>query len=424
MIFYGVCDCNSFFASCERVFRPDLRSKPVIVLSNNDGCVVAMTSEAKALGLKRGQPYYQVKDLCQQNDVTVFSSNYTLYGDLSSRVMQLLTEHFGNIEIYSIDEAFFTISADHINAAHRQSLIHLKEDIMRGTGIPVSIGIAATRTLAKAANHFAKKVRGYEGVCIIESESQRRRALELLSSADIWGIGRRHSHTLSIYGIKTARDFADLPESWVRSKFHEPGVMTWRELNGIPCKSAEENSERQSICTSRSFQHTVSTWDEMAEATANFAASCARKLRSQHSVAQAVTVFLYTNSHRDDQPQYQNMSTVELPTPSDSTNEITCYALKALRNILRQGYQYKKCGVILSDISPAKEGVQQDLFDPVDHNKLSRLSATVDKVSKLYGDDALRLAVQSPSRADWNLLRQFQSPHYTTDIRDVIHVKV
>lgn len=423
-MFYGVCDCNSFFASCERVFRPDLRTRPVVVLSNNDGCVVAMTSEAKALGLKRGQPYYQVRQLCREKGVAVFSSNYTLYGDLSSRVMQLLAEHLGDIEIYSIDEAFFTIPSTDVDTACRQSLMRLKDDIMRGVGIPVSIGVAPTRTLAKVANHFAKRVAGYRGVCVIDNEHRRQRALQLFPAADVWGIGRRYNRVLETYGIKTASAFAALPEAWVRKQFHEPCVQTWRELNGISCITLHDHAEKQSICTSRSFEHTISAWDDMAEATANFAASCARKLRRQHSVAGLVSVFLLTDSHRTDLPQYHNLRSVALPTPTDSTNEIVGYALKALRSILRDGFLYKKSGVILGDITPAGQGIQQDLFDTTDHPKLRRLSEAIDRISRTWGDDAVHLAVQSASKADWNLRRQFQSPHYTTDIRDVIRVNV
>ena len=425
MKLYGLCDCNSFFASCERVFRPDLRTRPVIVLSNNDGCVVAMTAEAKALGLKRGQPYFQVKELCQQNDVAVFSSNYTLYGDLSARVMKVLEEELGNIDIYSIDEAFFeigeTTGTDQLSTA--ELLRTVKRKVERGVGIPVSFGVSYTRTLAKMANHFAKKVPGYHGVCLIDNDEKRRKALQLFPATEVWGIGRRFGKVLDYYGIRTADALANMSESWIRRQFHAPGVATWKELNGIPCKESAETPEKKSICTSRSFEHMLSDWDGMAESVANFAAACARKLRKQKSVARVVSVFILTNAFRPDLMQYNNMKSVELPVATNATDVLVNYALTALRSIMQPGFQYKKSGVILSEISPVSGGIQQDLFDPTDQPKHARLSATVDSINHTFGDDTLHLAIQSHSRNEWNLRRALKSPNYTTNIHELMIVK-
>ena len=236
---YGLCDCDSFFASCERVFRPELYGKPVVVLSNNDGCIVAMTKEAKSLGLTRGIPFFQAKDIIQQNNVTVFSSNYTLYGDISNRVMQILSEKTGDIDIYSIDEAFFCVDGFNKESLHEE-LVKLHSFIYKGIGIPVSIGVGPTRTLSKIASHFAKNIPGYKGVCIIDSEGKRRKALQLFPVNKVWGIGRHTTKQLNYYGIITAWDFSKRSKSWIQREFKKPGLQTWKELNGIPCKEIEE----------------------------------------------------------------------------------------------------------------------------------------------------------------------------------------
>ncbi|MBO4451128.1 MAG: Y-family DNA polymerase [Bacteroidaceae bacterium] len=418
---FALCDCDSFFASCERVFRPELYGKPVVVLSNNDGCIVAMTKEAKALGMKRGTPFYQVSDLIRQHNVSVFSSNYTLYGDISARVMQLLAEETGDIDIYSIDEAFFNIDGYRSDKLH-ESLVTLRRRIYKGIGVSVSIGVGPTRTLAKVASHFAKKIPGYHGVCIIDSDEKRLKALQLLPVGDVWGIGRQFRKKLEYYGVATAYDFQAKSESWISQQFKLPSVHTWKELRGIPCKDLNELPEKQSICTSRSFGEMITEWDKMAESVANFTASCARKLRTQHSVAGNLTVFILTNRFRQDLPQYMNSTSVQFITPTDSTLLLTNYAIIALRKIWRDGYHFKKSGVILTDISP-NNSIQQHLFDTTDHIKQQRLTKAIDAINKKEGTDAVHLAVQSDSFSKWNLKREFKSPCYTTNIKEVLVVK-
>lgn len=421
MNLFGLVDCDSFFASCERVFRPDLYGKPVVVLSNNDGCVVAMTKEAKALGLKRGIPFYKIKSFAKQNDIAVFSSNYTLYGDISSRVMKLLAEELGDIEICSIDEAFFFYSGDDIENL-KTRMLNLRQKIYRGIGVPVSIGVSTTRTLAKVASYFAKKFAGYQGVCFIDDEYKRKKSISLLPVDEVWGIGRKTSRLLKGYGIMKASDFVDKPEYWIKAKFGISGQRTLLELKGVPCKSFEDLPEKQSICTSRSFNEMVDDFDGLASHVVDFAVVCARKLRKQKSVASVVTVFILTNRYREDMPQYENSTTVEFMVPTSITTEVVSYALKALRMIYRAGYSYKKCGVIVSGISN-NIGVQQNIFDKVDRVGQNKLTSVVDSLNNIYGDSTLHLAVQDIDYEHHNFRRDYRSPNYTTDIKDIITVK-
>lgn len=419
---FGLCDCDSFFASCERVFRPELYGKPVVVLSNNDGCIVAMTREAKQIGLKRGMPLFQIKDIIEKYDVAVFSSNFALYGDISSRVMQILAEETGDIDIYSIDEAFFSL--DRFNPENlREGLLQVRNKIFKGIGIPVSIGVAPTRTLAKVASHYAKRYPGYKGVCIIDTEEKRKKALELLPVRDVWGIGRKFGKRLDYFGITTAADFVDRSESWIRNEFHKSGVQTWKELKGIPCKESEELSEKQSICTSRSFEKMVCEWEQLVESTANFASACAGKLRRQHTVCQTITVFVLSNRFREDLEQYYNSRQITMNVPTNSTMEIVNTAIIALRQIFRKGIMYKKCGVVLSDISSDK-AYQQDIFDTKDRLKLSRLTKAIDSINNKNGTDTIHLAIQNVSDKGQNIRHEHRSPCYTTNINDVLIVKV
>lgn len=418
---FALCDCDSFFASCERVFRPDLYGKPVVVLSNNDGCIVAMTKEAKALGLKRGIPFFQVKDICLQSNVAVFSGNYTLYGDISSRVMRLLAEEMGDIEVYSIDECFFSVEG--LDSSHlHEALVCLRNKIYKGIGIPVSIGVAQTRTLAKMASHFAKQYSGYNGVCIIDSEEKRTKALKLFPINDIWGIGRQHAKKLKYHGINSAYQFICKSESWVRAQFHSPGVDTWKELCGIPSKNADDMEGKQSICTSRSFGLMVSDYNQLAESISNFTSLCAIKLRKQHSFASAITVFLFTNRHREDMQQYMVSKTINLPIPTAYTSELIKYSLMILKEIFKSGFQYKKSGVILTNISSDKV-LQQHLFDENDRTKQIQISKVIDNINRNYGNDTLKLAVQFGSEGQWNAIRNYKSPNYTTNINEIITVK-
>lgn len=337
---FGLVDCNNFYASCERVFNPSLNGKPIVVLSNNDGCVIARSNEAKVLGIKMGVPAYQIKGLVKQHDVAVFSSNYVLYGDMSGRVMSMLAELAPEIEVYSIDEAF-------LNLEGIQNLQILGSEIVRqvtrGTGIPVSVGIAPTKTLAKVANKFAKKYPAYNRLCIIDTEGKRTKALQLTGIGDVWGIGRKQAAKLEKQGVRTAYDFTQLPGSWVRKNMTVTGERTWKELRGISCIDMEiAPPAKKQICTSRSFGKMVEDIDTMSEAIATHASTCAKKLRQQKSYAMSLMVFIHTNNFREDLPQYWKNTIVQLPIPTSDTLEIVEYALSGLKTIFMEGYQYKK----------------------------------------------------------------------------------
>ncbi len=413
---FGLVDCNNFYASCERVFNPSLNGKSIVVLSNNDGCVIARSNEAKALGIKMGVPAYKIKGLVKQHDVAVFSSNYVLYGDMSGRVMSMLAELAPEIEVYSIDEAF-------LNLEGIQNLQILGSEIVRqvtrGTGIPVSVGIAPTKTLAKVANKFAKKYPAYNRLCIIDTEDKRTKALQLTGIGDVWGIGRKQAAKLEKQGVRTAYDFTQLPGSWVRKNMTVTGERTWKELRGISCIDMEiAPPAKKQICTSRSFGKMVEDIDTMSEAIATHASTCAKKLRQQKSYAMSLMVFIHTNNFREDLPQYWKNTIVQLPIPTSDTLEIVEYALSGLKTIFMEGYQYKKAGVIITEITT---NAQLGLFDSIDRDKRERLMQVVDKINGKF-QYHVKLAVQGSGR-DWKLKQEQLSQRYTTDINEVIIIK-
>lgn len=408
-------DCNNFYASCERVFNPALNGKPIVVLSNNDGCVIARSNEAKALGIKMGVPTYQIKDLVSSHEVTVFSSNYTLYGDMSGRVMSILAGLAPELEVYSIDEAF-------INLNGIKDIQLLGTDIVnkvtRGTGIPVSLGIAPTKTLAKVANKFAKKYQAYNRLCIIDTEEKRIKALKLTDIADVWGIGGKQAAKLEKQKVKTAYDFTQLPASWVRKNMTVVGERTWKELHGISCIDMESAPPaKKQICTSRSFGKMLTNIDTMAEAIATHASTCAKKLRQQKSYATSLIVFIHTNNFREDLPQYWKNTVIHLPVPTNDTLEIVHYALAGLKIIFMQGYQYKKAGVIITEIT---EGAQMGLFDKIDRTKREQLMQTIDRINGKHSQ-LVKLAVQGSGR-DWKLKQEQLSQRYTTDINEILTI--
>lgn len=413
---FGLVDCNNFYASCERVFNPSLNGKPIVVLSNNDGCVIARSNEAKALGIKMGVPAYQIKDLVKQHDVAVFSSNYTLYGDMSGRVMSMLAEMAPEIEVYSIDEAFLNLEGIQDLQTLGSKIVR---QVTRGTGIPVSAGIAPTKTLAKVANKFAKKYPAYNRLCIIDTEEKREKALKLFEIGDVWGIGRRQAAKLEKQGVKTAYDFTQLPGSWVRKNMTVVGERTWKELRGISCIDMESAPlAKKQICTSRSFGKMIEDIDTMAEAIATHASTCAKKLRQQKSYAMSLMVFIHTNNFREDLPQYWKNTIVQLPIPTSDTLEIVEYALSGLKTIFMEGYQYKKAGVIITEITT---NAQLGLFDSIDRDKRERLMQVVDEINGKH-QHHVKLAIQGSGR-DWKLKQEQLSKRYTTDINEVIIIK-
>ena len=418
---YALVDCNNFFVSCERVFQPQLEGRAVVVLSNNDGCVVARSNESKAMGIKMGTPFFKVKHFVESGALEVRSSNYALYGDLSARVMSILAETVPHIEIYSIDEAFL-----HLDGISREAVPGLCRDLVarirRWVGIPVSIGVAPTKTLAKIASHFAKNYPGYKGVCMMDSDAKRLKALELTPIEDVWGVGRRLAPRMHASGIRTALDYVTRPESWVRSNFNIPGVRTWEELQGRSCVEEDREERRKSICTSRSFADMISDEDELCLRVSDFAASCAHKLREEGSAACEVTTFLYTNRFREDMRQYFPSATVRLAVAANSTHEIVGAALRAFRTIYRSEYMYKKAGVIVNAIVPA-DAVQSSLFDNDEElrDRQERLSKVMDAVNA-GGNSLLRLASQRSGHYADGIRSEYRSRLYSTSLDDIIEI--
>ena len=447
----GLADCNNFYCSCERVFRPDLIGKPVVVLSNNDGCVIARSEEAKALGYKMGDPFYQVKEKLEAEGVAIFSSNYTLYGSLSNRVMSMLSHYSPHIDQYSIDESFFDVDQsmaerffqdnlkENDTFLNNESLLHqygakISADVLRAVGIPISIGIAETKTLAKIGSKFAKKYKGYHGCCLIDTDERRHKALSLFPIEDVWGIGRQISRKLDYMGIRTAAQFADKKESWVRSHFNITTVRTWKELNGESCISIEELPQKKSICTSRSFAgEGISDKDVVEEAVANFAVRCAEKLRRQGSVCQGITVFAWTSRFNENVPEYTIHDSLTLPIATNAQEEIVGAALSILRAKYPKpmadsrpdrpdmSFYFKKAGVILWQISPDHPR-QQDLFDPIDRSKQKKLMEAIDAINRKNGYGTIRQAIQGTD-CRFDLKREYMSKQFTTNIHDILKVK-
>ena len=447
----GLADCNNFYCSCERVFRPDLIGKPVVVLSNNDGCVIARSEEAKALGYKMGDPFYQVKEKLDAEGVAIFSSNYTLYGSLSNRVMSMLSHYSPHIDQYSIDESFFDVDQsmaerffqdnlkENDTFLNNESLLHqygarISADVLRAVGIPISIGIAETKTLAKIGSKFAKKYKGYQGCCLIDTDERRHKALSLFPIKDVWGIGRQISRKLDYMGIRTAAQFADKKESWVRSHFNITTVRTWKELNGESCISIEELPQKKSICTSRSFAgEGISDKDVIEEAVANFAVRCAEKLRHQGSVCQGITVFAWTSRFNENVPEYTIHDSFTLPIATNAQEEIVGAALSILRakypkpmadsrpDCPDMSFYFKKAGVILWQISPDHPR-QQDLFDPIDRSKQKKLMEAIDAINRKNGYGTIRQAIQGTD-CRFDLKREYMSKQFTTNIHDILKVK-
>ncbi len=365
---WALVDCNSFFCSVEKVFHPGLRNKPVVVLSNNDGCIVALTPEAKKLGLHRGDPIFKVQAVVDANRVAVFSTNMQLYAAMSKRVTNIMRQSIMRVEQYSIDESFCDLEGYERCFNLEEYMRSVAEKIALWTDIPVSVGIAPSKTIAKMGSKFAKQYKGYKGVCCIDTEEKRRKALAMFPLDDVWGIGRRTLEKLNYYGVQTPLAFADKSEGWVRQHFAKPGVLTWMELNGIPCIDTTEVTRNQTICTSRSFGEMVSDLQSLKASVAHFASSCANKLRGQNTACRQVTVFICSNRFREDLQQYGNSASVTLLTPSSDTLEITQAALRALESIYLPGVMYKKSGVIVSDICDAS-CIQGNLFDPIKNRR-------------------------------------------------------
>ncbi len=422
---FALVDCNNFYASCERVFNPALRDRAVVVLSNNDGCIIARSEEAKVLGIKMGTPVFKCRDLLRRHKVAVFSSNYPLYGDMSSRVMMTLAALAPDIELYSIDEAFLDMSSfgrfDLVKYAH-----DIRRTVRKCTGIPVCVGMAPTKTLAKIANRLAKKNPVYQGVCLLDRAELIASALAMTKVEDVWGIGRQLSKLLNARNINTAADLAAAPVPWVRKNLHITGAKIQAELNGTSCLPLEQvRAVKQSICTSRSFGKSVTALDELQRAVATFASKCAVKLRKEGSVASMLTLFIGTSPFDDQQARYWGTKTISLQYPTQDTMTLIRAAQLVLDLLFRGGYAYKKAGVVVSELSPiALAGRTLSLFADealADSEQSKTLMQIMDGINERYGRGAVRLA--SENSVGWKPNQDRLSPYYTTRWSDIISVK-
>ena len=430
---YGIVDCDNCYVSCERVFRPDLEGKVVVVLSNNDGCVVARSNEAKALGIKEGTPYFQLAQQFPDQKIAVFSSNYELYGELTGRVVSIISQEAPAYFRYSIDECFVYLDGmEHINLQKWGENLHKR--IKKSVGMPVSIGLAPNKTLAKIASKLAKKFEVYRHCCIIDNDENRIAALKWLPIEDVWGIGRRYAAKLQSLGCKTAYDFASHHKDWVRQTFNNINIVrTWQELNGEDCVPNEELAKKKSICTSRSFNGMIGDFDTLRTNISNYASRCAEKLRKQNTVASIVGVFVSSNPFREDLLQYWNYRETRLVTPTSSTIPIVQAATEVLKEIFIQGVQYKRGGVIVMGISP-NSPIQQDLFD-IDAEqieKFNRLDKVIDRINRLYGSETIVIGSQQYTQKDGKgkaevfanaIKHDFKSKNPTTRWSDIIRLK-
>lgn len=418
---FALADCNNFFVSCERVFRPDLQRKPVIVLSNNDGCAIARSNEAKALGIRMGDPLFKIKDIVEKHHVTVFSGNMALYGDMSQRVRWVLEDYAPSIEVYSIDEAFLDLrGVDNVDFDAYAKEISAK--CWKMTSIPVSVGISPTKTLAKIASKLCKQYPRLKGGCYMHRPQDIEKVLRKYPIEDVWGIGRRTAPKLKDRGIMTAYDFTQMSESTVRHMLGITGLKTWNELRGVPCIEFEDNFEtKQSICVSRSFSSEIYALSELQEQIANFASSLAEKLRKQNTAASEITVFAYTNRFKDNAPQMNSNTLVSFITPTADQRTIVAHCVRAAE-LLKEGYGYKKAGVVATKIIRCEE-VMHSLFEDTQAiEKEQKLTSALDAINGALGKGTIKLAVQGSGNI--KTANSNQSPHYTTLWSDIPKVIV
>lgn len=455
---YGIIDCDNCYVSCERVFRPDLEGRPVVVLSNNDGCVVARSNEAKALGVKEGMPYFQMAEQYPDQKIAVFSSNYELYGELTSRVVRIISQEAPAWFRYSIDECFVYLDGmEEINLQRWGENLHRR--IKKSVGMPVSIGLAPNKTLAKIASKLAKKFEVYRHCCIIDTDEKREAALKWLPIDDVWGIGRRYAERLHALGCQTAYDFANISKAaiereqsqtclnsaereqarlkgkdWVRVTFNNINIVrTWQELNGEDAVPNEQLAKKKSICTSRSFNGMIADKDTLRTHIANYASRCAEKLRRQDTVASVVGVFVSSNPFREDLLQYWKYDETRLITPTSSTTQIVKAAADVLDQIFVQGVNYKRAGVIVMGIAPSSP-LQQDLFDinAEQIQKMNRLDKVIDRINRCYGSETIVIGAQQYTRPNGEgkanvfanaIKHDFKSKNPTTRWSDIIPLK-
>jgi DNA polymerase V len=416
---FSLVDCNNFYASCERIFAPKLEDTPVVVLSNNDGCVVARSNEAKKIGVKMGEPAFKIGKIFHKHRVEVFSSNYALYGDMSERVMTTLSEFVPEIEIYSIDEAFLDL-AQHKQQNLSEFAFKLKKRVRQWTGIPISIGIAPTKTLAKVANHIAKRCAENSGVLVLSGDSQIKQVLENFPVENLWGIGIQYGRFLRKNGILSALQLRNAPDHWVKKHLTVVGLRMKYELQGLSCLPLEmAPPPKKGIGSSRTFRDGVENKEQLQEAVSTFAARCGEKLRQQQSCTKMISVFIRTSPFR--KGYYCNCKTIQLPVAVNNTPDLMRYALKALELIYKRNCKYKKAGVFVTDIIPAAY-VQPDLFHVLNSEKQDKLMETIDALNRSMGRDTITFAVQGIN-GKWKLRQEKLSPCYTTRWEDLLIVR-
>ena len=416
---FALVDCNNFYASCERIFNPKLIGRPIVVLSNNDGCIITRSAEAKALGIKMGEPYFKAKQIIQKNNVKVFSSNYALYGDISQRVMETLSGFSPDVEIYSIDEAFLGFNGFK-NYELNTYCRYMREKVKKWVGIPVSIGLSETKTLAKIANHLAKKNLNYEGVCILKNKFSIDKALRETEINDVWGIGRSSSIFLKRYNIRTAKDFILLDRQWIRKNMGAVGEKIYFELQGISCLDLELiPSNKKNCCVSRSFSKPVEKLNDLEESISNYGTRVAEKIRDEKLVTQSMSVFVLTNHFNKREKQYSNSIRLQLPFPTNDSIKIVKRALEGIRQIYRSGYRYKKAGIILYELN--KESQIRGLLD-LDRDQSDSMMKTIDQINYRYGNSTIKLASEGIKKK-WAMKREKVSPCYTTCFDELIEVR-
>lgn len=418
---FAIVDCNNFYASCERLFDPSLDEKPIVVLSNNDGCVIARSNEAKAMGIKMGVPAFEIRDLVRKGQLYVFSSNYELYGDMSRRVVETLQQFTPNLEVYSIDECFLDLG-DFFGININEYAWQIKNTVKEWTGIPVAVGVAPTKTLAKVANRISKKSLKANGVLVLQDEYHIKAALERTEVNDIWGIGGRYAAKLKGMGIHSAWDLRNVSDAFAKKHLTVVGLRTVKELRGESCMELELiPTAKQNICTSRSFARNLTEISSIEEALATHTVRCATKLRKQKSCAGALTVFLQTSRFADKGQLYFNSHTIKFDSPTSSELELLHVALKGLKVIFRKGYNYKKTGIILQDIVPANQ-VQLSFLSGQNLERDSRLMNTLDSLRERFGHKSVGYGVQGTGQ-EWQLKKEHISPCYTTRFTDIIKAK-
>jgi len=417
---FALVDCNNFYASCERVFQPQLNNRPIAVLSNNDGCVISRSDEAKALGLPMGAPAFKYEAFFKQHNISVFSSNYSLYGDMSERVMTILNQFTPDVEVYSIDEAFLQFKGFE-NYNLNDYGLQMRQRILKWTGIPTCVGIAPTKALSKVANKIARKFpKQTNGVYVIDSEEKRIKALKWLKVEDVWGIGYGLQKRLKAKNCKTAYDFIQLSDDWIRNNFSITEWKLKKDLEGIPTLELDYKEPKRSIATTRSFEYTYSDLENIKERISTFATSCAEKLRKQGSSCHVIIVLLSSDRHKKDLPQHRTSRTISLPYATDSSLIISDCAVKAVASIFKEGIKYKRAGVIVTGLVPT-DNHQLNLFQH-ENPKHKPLMQRIDAINHKYEAAKIKLGNQDLKRT-WKMRQERLSLKYTTNINEILTVK-